>query len=220
MNNFEYANTMRDLLGIDVDFSSQLPSDSRSPDGFVNDPGALLVSSEHLQSYLNTARAALDKTIVGGPAPKSYHHTFTESDKVRWDTKASFSNRLGRNEIFIANIKDDYPNEGEFIIRIKLSAELPTNVGPPILQVEVGYRPDTQVLFGKLVEVEIHQEASQVLEFRGRIENFPLPIRGQEKYPGMQIKLLNIYDDSSPRQEAAKNKVPGQRWSLDRKSVV
>ena len=42
-----------------------------------------------------------------------------------------------------------------------------------------------------------------------------MPIRGQEKYPGMQIKLLNVYDDSSPRQEAAKNKVPGQRWSFD-----
>ncbi len=86
---------------------------------------------------------------------------------------------------------------------------------PPILQVEVGYRPDSQVLFGKLAEVEIHQESSQVLEFRRRIENFPLPIRGQEKYPGMQIKLLNVYDDSSPRQEAAKTKVPGQRWSFD-----
>ncbi len=214
MNNVEYANTMTDLLGVDVGFPSQLPADSRSSDGFVNDPGALLISSEHLQSYLNTARGALDKAIVSGPAPKSHHHIFTESNLVRWDQKASFSNRLGRNEIFIANIEDDYPNQGEFIIRVQLSAELPTKVGPPILQIEVGYRPDTQILFGKLAEVEIDRESSQVLEFRGRIENFPLPVRGQEKYPGMQIKLLNIYDDYSPRQEAIKNEKTGQRWSF------
>ena len=195
-----------------MDFISELPADSRSDDGFVNEPSALLISSEHLQSYLTTARAALNRTIVRGPSPKQYHHTFTESDRERKDRKVESSNRLGRNQVFFAKIKDDYPEQGAFAIRVKLSAEIPANVGPPILHVDVGYRPDTQVLFRTLAEVEINQESSQTLEFRGRIENFPLPVRGQGKYPGLQIKLQNIHDDRSPMPAAIKNDQKAQPW--------
>ncbi len=201
LTNIEYANTMRDLLGFDMDFTSELPADSRSGDGFANNPTALLVSTEHLQAYLKTARTALDKVIVSGPPPKKLQHTFTESDIVRWDKGREFSNRLGRNSLFIAKIEKEYPEQGEFAIRVKFSAELPPAVGPPILQVDVGYRPDTQILFRTLAEVEIDEPTSQMLEFRGRIENFPLPVRGQGKYPGLQIKLCNVYDDRSPLPE-------------------
>ncbi len=212
LNNVEYSNTMRDLLGIDMDFTGELPADSRSDDGFVNEPSALLISSEHLQSYLATARAAMDRTIVSGPAPKKYHHTFTESQRDRKERKTDLTNRLGRNSVFFAKIEKDYPEQGTFAIRVKLSAELPAHVGPPILQIDVGYRPDTQVLFRTLAEVEIKQEASQELEFHGRIENFPLPVRGQGKYPGLQIKLRNSHDDRSPKPEPIKNKQPGEPW--------
>ena len=34
MTGYEYNNTMRDLLGIDLDFSKDLPPDTRSVDGF------------------------------------------------------------------------------------------------------------------------------------------------------------------------------------------
>ncbi len=212
LNNVEYSNTMRDLLGIDMDFISELPADSRSDDGFVNEPSALLISSEHLQSYLATARTALGRTIVSGPAPKQYHHTFTESQRDRKERKTELTNRLGRNSAFFAKIENDYPEQGTFAIRVRLSAELPAHVGPPILQVDVGYRPDTQILFRTLAEVEIKQEASQELEFHGRIENFPLPVRGQGKYPGLQIKLRNVHNDPSPKPEPIKNDQPGEPW--------
>ena len=88
--------------------------------------------------------------------------------------------------------------QGEFRVRVELTAERKPDVGFPILEVFVGYRPDTQILFRSAGVVEITSADYQVHEFRGRLENHPLPVRGQGKYPGLVVMARNIYDDGSP----------------------
>ena len=77
LNRIEYQNTMRDLLGFDMDYVSDLPPDAISADGFQNDARSLQMSPLQLEYYLTTARRALDRVIVSGDRPKPFKHSFT-----------------------------------------------------------------------------------------------------------------------------------------------
>jgi len=68
LNRTEYANVIRDLLGIDVDVSTMLPSDD-SNEGFDNIADALGVSPTLIQGYVSAAmkisrRAVGDRTLI------------------------------------------------------------------------------------------------------------------------------------------------------------
>ena len=199
LNRDEYQNTMFDLLGLDMDYVRDLPPDGLSPDGFRNDGQSLLMSAIQLETCLDTARRALEKVVVSGPPPKVFRHRFEQSNVRRWRGPTETSNRLERAQKFLARIVDDYPEEGEFRIRVRTGAHLKADKGFPLLEVAVGYRPDTEVYFRVVRVREVVSEDSQQFEFRGRIENFPLPVRGQGKFPGLVIRCRNLYDDGTPR---------------------
>jgi hypothetical protein len=55
LNQREYANAIRDLLGLNVDVGALLPPDARK-DGFDNDAAHLQVSPSYLDQYLSAAR--------------------------------------------------------------------------------------------------------------------------------------------------------------------
>jgi hypothetical protein len=55
LNQREYANAMRDLLGLEVDVAALLPTDQRK-DAFDNDATHLQVSPSYLDQYLSAAR--------------------------------------------------------------------------------------------------------------------------------------------------------------------
>jgi len=197
LNRIEYQNTMLDLLGLEMDYTRDLPPDGVSADGFTNDGEALRMSAIQLEYYLATARRALDRVIVGGPAPETFDYEFTETKIDTWLGKAQRSNQLGRNQEFLAKMVDKYPDSGEFLVRVKFTAELKPDAGYPLLEVSVGYQPDTQILLREFDLVEITSPEEQTLEFHGRLENFPLPVRGQGKYPGLVVRVRNRYDDGS-----------------------
>lgn len=205
LNRIEYQNTMRDLLDFEMDYVVDLPPDAISADGFQNDARALQMSPLQLEYYLSTARRALDRVIVSGDKPNRFDHTFTETKIDTWLGDAQRSNRLGRQQEFLAKIVDAYPDDGDFYIRLEFEAELKPNVGFPLLEVSVGYQPDTEILLDSFPLVEITTGGKQTLEFRGRLENFPLPVRGQGKFPGLVVRIRNLYDDHSPKPEAQKD---------------
>jgi mono/diheme cytochrome c family protein len=202
LNRVEYQNTMQDLLGLEMDYSRDLPPDAVSADGFRNNGQSLRMSALQLEYYLLTARRALDRVIVSGPAPKQHDYEFKESNVTEWLGNPQRSNRLGRKQVFLGTMPKDYPEEGEFLVRVTLTAELKPKVGYPLLEVAVGYRPDTKVLFREFDLVEITSSDEQVFEFRGRQENFPLPVREQGKYPGLVVRVRNVYSDGSPLPKA------------------
>ncbi len=198
LNRREYQNTMRDLLDLEMDFTRDLPPDAISSSGFRNDGRSLRMSAIHLENYLATARKALGRVIVSGEPPQVFKHEFTTSNVGNWKGNAERHNELGRQQEFLAKIPKDYPDEGDFRVQVKFSADIKKNAGFPLLEVSVGYRPDTQILFREFDLVETSEAGDHVLEFRGRMEDFPLPVRGQGKFPGLVIRLRNRYDDGSP----------------------
>lgn len=205
LNRLEYQNTMFDLLDLDMDYTRDLPPDGVSADGFTNDGSSLQMSAIQLEYYLETARRALDRVIVSGDAPEVFNYEFTESQIDTWLGDAERSNRLGRQQEFLAKMKDKYPDEGAFLVRVKLDAELKPELGFPLLEVSVGYQPDTEILLREFDLIEITSADEQTLEFRGRLENFPLPVRGQGKVPGLVVRVRNRYDDGSPLPQLEKD---------------
>ena len=101
-------------------------------------------------------------------------------------------------------MKEDYPESGDFVIRVTLTAEIDEGQGYPLLEVSLGYRPDTQILMREFDLVEVRSTEEQTFEFRGRLEEYPLPVRGQGKYPGLVVRVRNRFDDRSPRPQVEK----------------
>ena len=188
LNRVEYQNTMSDLLGIEADFSRSLPPEGLSKDGFRNNGSVLQMSDLQLEYYLAAARDGLRKAIVTGPEPEvfRYQSVKTVRDKNRG------SNILDQDQQFIAKLME-YPEEGEIIIRAKARAKFAKGRGIPQLRAAIGYRADVQAPRGFMDPVDVTSEEWQTFEFRGRMENFPLPSKTQSKFPGLLIWLDNAY---------------------------
>jgi cytochrome c553 len=90
LNRTEYENTVRDLLGVNVELRELLPLDS-SANGFDNVGEALHVSSFLMDKYLEGAEKALSVAIANGPQPpvikkryslKDQHQIKTTTERV------------------------------------------------------------------------------------------------------------------------------------------
>ena len=175
LTRYEYANTMRDLLGVNLDFAADLPPEPASADGFQNNGASLGMSPLQLEYYLKSARLGLAKAIVTGEKPAVCTHHAEKSASAKGRRKnLVVGNRLGPGNLFLARI-DKFPREGEFSIRIKAGAGTPEGNAHPKLSVEIGVRADVLSPVRVVGESDISASLDQpaVYEFRGRIEDFP-----------------------------------------------
>ena len=80
LNRAEYKNTVRDLLGVDVELDDVLPEDN-SAGGFDNSAEALHVSSYLMDGYLAAADRVIDAAVAGGPQPWTIKKRFDVKDE-------------------------------------------------------------------------------------------------------------------------------------------
>lgn len=206
LTRYEYNNTMRDLLGIDMDFARDLPPEPASKDGFRNNGSSLGMSPLQLETYLEAARAALAKTIVTGPQPKVYRSHAEKSAKKSGKNQVA-SNNLGPSGVFLA-VASDFPRSGEVLVRVRAGAHVPEGAGYPRLRVSLGVRADTLASSRTLGEADVVDPIATpgTYEFRGRIEDFPLP-GANPKFPGLLVTVENIYAEGTSAAPAnGKNK--------------
>lgn len=218
LNRTEYRNTMRDLLGLDLNYGPNLLPDSPGEDGFTNNGSALGMSALQLESYLEAARSALSRAIVTYDEPVVVDTKATETTADKG--KGNWTNILGRSGTFVFR-STEFPDEGDFVIRVRARAILPDNAPYPQLQAVVGYRADTQTPSEEVGILEVTSEEFQDYEFRGRLETFPIQSRTQSKYPGLLIWLNNAYSDGKPapkpRQEVIEEPKPEAASGADKK---
>jgi hypothetical protein len=79
LNRLEYTNTLRDLLGVDLDLRETLALDSSS-DGFDNVGAALHLSSFAMERYFEAADKALNAAIASRPAPPVFKKRMSLKD--------------------------------------------------------------------------------------------------------------------------------------------
>ncbi len=68
LNRAEYANTVRDLLGVEIDLTDLLPPDT-STNGFDNNAELSHTSAFLMRNYLDAADRVLDEAIANEPQP-------------------------------------------------------------------------------------------------------------------------------------------------------
>jgi hypothetical protein len=193
LTRYEYANTMRDLLGVDLDYAADLPPEPTSADGFRNNGSALGMSPLQLEYYLKAARMGLAKAIVTGDKPQIFtHHAQKSVANGGRKKNVPVGNRMGPGGLFLAKM-DAFPRDGEFLIRVKAASRTPDGMAYPRLSIAVGVRADVLAPKKTVGEIDIDTslDESRVYEFRGRIEDFPLPGKNP-KYPGMLITLSHV----------------------------
>lgn len=87
MTRYEYGYTMRDLLGVEFDYTDGLPPEGISGDGFQNDGRTLGMSPLQIEMMFKNTLAAMEKVIVTGPAPTRYaYHIEPENHKPKFRT--------------------------------------------------------------------------------------------------------------------------------------
>jgi hypothetical protein len=115
LNRTEYANSVRDLLGLEVDAASLLPADDMSH-GFDNMAEVLNISPSLMESYISAA-GKISRLAVGDPTMKpvveTYHRTQTFS-QMRHVEGTPIGTRGGI--AFVHN----FPADGEYIIKTTL----------------------------------------------------------------------------------------------------
>ena len=93
LNRAEYENTVRDLLGVDLDLKDLLPPDT-AVNGFDNGAESLHVSSFLMEQYLEAADKVLDAAIVNGPKPWMIKKRFDIKDEKSVNPKGSVYRHL------------------------------------------------------------------------------------------------------------------------------
>ncbi|MEK6234660.1 MAG: DUF1587 domain-containing protein, partial [Planctomycetales bacterium] len=192
LTRYEYNNTMRDLLGINLDFGKDLPPEPTSPDGFQNNGAMLGTSPLQIEFYLQAARTAMSKAIVVGPKPEVHRHSAEKSEATRRKKETTSDRLVTPDQRFLVKV-NEFPREGDIVVRVLAGADVPEGAPHPRMKVSLGVRSDTVAPEAVLGEADVVASADdpQVIEFRGRIENFPLPGHNP-KFPGLLVTVRNV----------------------------
>ncbi len=112
LNRKEYANAIRDLLGIEVDASGLLPSDD-SVEGFDNVAEALRVSPAFLEQSLNSARVVAQQAI-GNPNARTGGTTYS----ARGTNQYIHLEGLPLGTRGGLAVEHNFPADGEYVLNI------------------------------------------------------------------------------------------------------
>ena len=115
LNRTEYHNSIRDLLGVDVDVASLLPADDMSH-GFDNMADALNVSPALMEGYIRAA-GKISREAVGDPdvaASTKTYHIPRVVNQLRHVEGTPFGTRGGLAAMH------DFPADGDYVFRMSL----------------------------------------------------------------------------------------------------
>lgn len=213
LTNFEYENTMRDLLGVDLHLAEKLPKDPVKPYEFNNSAELMRLGPEQINHYLESARHALASAIVEGERPEVKTHRREWSTEIpKPDAKGNvrlpqshigvFGN--GRGTAAHGASLSDFPERGPFKLRFKASAVLTKGATEVPLHWIMGehIQVNSSTRRVKPVGTTILTKAQpQVFELSGLIENYPAETnrqhRGRSLPDSITITPLNIFDDGT-----------------------
>lgn len=207
LTNFEYENTMRDLLGFDLKLSEDLPADPIKPYHFNNNAGMMMIGPDQLIRYKEAARKVMRSAIVD-PGQPEIHRSSSQ-----WDNKLIGKSGMSQAEIGVYqgpgvgrktfSVKS-WPQTGKFIIRAKAYGIIPDGFNHVPLRLVMGtdLRHDSgSGIYHEVGVAHIRKSSKspQIYEFTGRIENIPIQPsvthRNKLRPPSITITAQNIFDN-------------------------
>ncbi len=214
LNRVEYENTVRDLLGVDVELKELLPQDTSS-DGFDNVGEALHTSSFLMDRYLAAVDRSLALAITNSPRPQPYKKRIDvrEERQVKRSTQPVFRETDDALVFFSSSAWNNViltqmhpPERGRY--RLRISAYAVQSKDPVTLKIV--NRPDLKGLPSHLIGYfDVPPGKPSVIEFVELIEARDalvlLPTKtagareimsagGAEKYegPGLAIQWIDV----------------------------
>jgi len=123
LNRTEYANAIRDVLGVEIDPTSMLPPDAQAH-GFDTNADALGVEPALLDRYL-TAAAKIARVAVGDPTiPPAFERYTAVRGNTNEQTWLWQSERLGESFSLGSRggitARHYFPVDGEYVFRVRL----------------------------------------------------------------------------------------------------
>jgi mono/diheme cytochrome c family protein len=188
LNKEEYRYTLTDLLGMASDYGERLPADPLSMDGFANDGETLGMSALQIETYLESARAALQQVFVDGPTPTRTETRIVDQSAekigIGKENVSQGGHILDRTGVFGAIFGEDPEEraqiaaEGRFTIRVKARAEFQPGRPAPIMRVVYGYKiPGAIPIYKEVGRQEITDKLAKVYEFSGLAQHFPYALQ-------------------------------------------
>jgi mono/diheme cytochrome c family protein len=186
----EYANTIRDLLGVNYDVKSPtgLPED---PDwkGFERIGSVLTLAPAHVEKYLAAAEAILDEALSLRPEPKRAVIRWEAWD-MRWKGfKEEYELRGIADQVRIEIVPNNYTTDtwnlevmttGEYLLRMKLSGLRPEGGRAPRLKVYMSSVDKTLLE----QDVDAPEDKPTTVEARVHLTAGKYPIRIINSVPG------------------------------------
>lgn len=232
LTRYEYQNTMRDLLGVNLNFAAELPPEPLSPDGFLNNASSLEMSPTQVDAFLKAARLGLSEAIGSGDRPVVHQFRRERTDVGRLPNKRVAGHEPVNPE-FILGV-DTFPRRGNFEVRIRAGAIIPEGHDFPRLRISLGCLPGIVHVPRKVVgEVDVRSsvEEPETFVFRGRIEDFPQPGDvpfGNVDFNGMMVLVDFLdadgkelrYSDRTYARPPAKKKPPAKNKKPSKPTVA
>lgn len=189
----EYANTIRDLLGVTFDpkGAAGLPED---PDwkGFERIGSVLTLSPAHVEKYLAAAEMVLDEALSLRPEPKRENLVWTAWD-MRWkDHKKEYEARGIADQVRIEIVPNNYTTDtwplevkttGDYLLRVKVSG----------LRAQGGRAPRLKVYLSNVDKTLIEQDVDTAEDKPITIEKRVHLLAG--KYP---VRIINSVPGPNP----------------------
>ena len=120
LNRLEYANAIRDLLGVEIDSEQLLPAEDSSY-GFDNIAEVLSVSPLLAEKYV-AAADKISRLAIGTPSIRPATEMYTVPEKLTQHDRMSedlpFGSRGG------ISVRHNFPTDGEYVINIRLTRNL------------------------------------------------------------------------------------------------
>jgi mono/diheme cytochrome c family protein len=207
LTNVEYENTLKQLLGFELDVLYNLPEDPEYHYHFNNTAELMRIGPEQLDRYLENARKAMRAAIVDPEKPEVF--------RVRREWKPSGIDRgMAADEVGLwGNRRNtaaggitlrDFPTHGEYRVRMQVSAILPEGFESVPLKLDLGTLPGRTETPHKTIAT-LHLSNSpdepEVVELVGRMENHPYALAPSRKQgpliPQMALVPRVVYDDGT-----------------------
>ena len=115
LNRSEYARSVRDLLGIEVDIAAFLPPDTLS-DGFDNIADVQTMSATLMEGYLRAANT-ISRLAVGDPSASPTEVTYKVSRRASQMSHVEGAPMGTRGGVSVIHI---FPADGEYIFKVQL----------------------------------------------------------------------------------------------------
>ena len=138
LNRNEYANTIRDLLGVEFRAQKDFPTDD-SGEGFDNIGDILTISPVLMEKYLAAAERIASRAVAADPLPKPFSVEYASKDK-----------RIRRVDTSSIECSHRIDFDGEYAVHFQLPGERPADAKPVML----GFWMDGKLIGSKMVETK------------------------------------------------------------------